>query len=94
MIDQHTQRATFTEAVDALGGQRAAAQALGCGERTIRYLLSGEKPLHDGWLKDMAEALIRHADHCKALEKRISPAFARNLLPDQPRADGRYRRED
>lgn len=91
--DPETQLARFRDAVGLLGGQRAAARMLGCNERTMRGLFSGERALHDGWLRDTAAALIAHADACRALERRISPAFVGNLTPDQrdqPRHGNRF----
>lgn len=81
--DPADQLALFSLAVDLLGGQRATARALDIGERTVRGLCSGERPLHDGFLRDAAAALIEHANRCRALERRISPAFAANLTEDQ-----------
>jgi hypothetical protein len=78
-----TQLARFRQAIELLGGQRATARVLGCNERTIRALWNGERPLHDGWLRDIAAALIAHADQCRALERQISPAFTGNLTEDQ-----------
>jgi hypothetical protein len=64
----------------------------------VRYLLSGERELHDGFLRDTAKALIEHAELCRQLERKLSPAFAANLTerqaerlgkPDARRADHR-----
>jgi len=52
-------------------------------------LLSAEAPLHDGFLRDIARELIAHADLCRKLERRLSPAFAANLLPGAAKEDGR-----
>lgn len=91
-IDPQTQLDRFRLAVDLLGGPRAASREIAVGERTLERLIAGTTPLHDGFLRDMAAALIRHADTCRALERQLSPAFAGNLVPDQPREDGRRRR--
>lgn len=73
----------FRKAVKALGGQRPAATKINVGERHMRALCSGERPLHDGILRDIAAQLILHADLCKELERQISPAFASNLTAEQ-----------
>lgn len=73
----------FRQAVQLLGGQHATARYLGMNERQIRFLVKGERPLHDGFLRDISAALIRHADACKAMERRLSPAFAANLTVEQ-----------
>lgn len=73
----------WMEAVALLGGQRAAARALPCAERTMRALCSGERKLHDGYLRDMARALLDHADACRRAEKKLTPAFTANLTADQ-----------
>lgn len=81
--DPSTQLELFRQAVAALGGQHAAARELPMGERTVRKLLAGESTLHDGILEDMARALIRHADHCRWLERQLSPAFDANRTEAQ-----------
>lgn len=91
-LDPETQRHLFAQAVDMLGGQRPAARTIGCSERTIRSLISGERQLHSGFLRDAAAALIQHADACRKLERQISPAFAANMVEGQRDADGRYSR--
>lgn len=73
----------WLRAVELLGGQRAAARALPCAERTMRALCSGERRLHDGYLADMAKALLAHADACRRAERKLTPAFTANLTPDQ-----------
>lgn len=78
-----TQRTFWNDAVGQLGGIRATASALGCNERTVRGLCSGERDLHDGWLRDIAKALIDKADNCRTLERKLSPAFAGNLTDRQ-----------
>lgn len=82
-ITPEQQLSDFRDAVQLLGGERSAARAIGIGERTIYRLLSGESPLHSGFLRDIATALIAHADRCRALERRLSPAFAANLTARQ-----------
>lgn len=72
----------FARAVRLIGGQEAAARALGISDRSLRYLLAGKRTLHAGHLEDMGKLLLAHADQCRALERRISPAFAGNLGPD------------
>lgn len=88
-IDEQTQRERFEMAVELLGGNHAAARELEVGERTIRALKSGERQLHDGFLRDMAAALIRRADLCRELERGISPAFAANLTENQAERRGK-----
>lgn len=82
-IDPDTQHALFREAVDAIGGQAAAARVIPCNVRHAGRLYSGASPLHAGILENMARALISHADRCRQLERRISPAFAANLTERQ-----------
>jgi hypothetical protein len=82
-IDPETQRQRFWQGVNLLGGIRPAARILDCNERTLRALCDGSRTLHDGWLRDLAAALIAHADKCRAHERRISPAFAANLTEEQ-----------
>ena len=81
--DPYSQLEMFRQAVALLGGQRAAARTLHCNERTLRALHAGEKLIHDGWLRDMAAALARHADACRIIERAITPAFRANLTPHQ-----------
>lgn len=93
-IDPDSQLARFRAAVQLLGGVRSAARELQCNDRTIYALVYGERALHDGYLRDMAAALIRHADACRALERQISPAFAGNLTATQQTAKPHHRRFD
>ena len=96
MPDPATQLEIFAHAVDLLGGQRATARALGIHERSVRALLAGPeaggRALHDGFLRDIAKALLAHAEACRLAERRLSPAFAANLTLAQAKAnrvDGR-----
>src|SRR5580765_5082099 len=82
--DPDFQHACFLEAVDLLGGSRSAARAIDLSERSMTRLIARRNPLHDGFLRDIAAALIEHARRCRALEKRLSPMFADNLTADQP----------
>ncbi|MCJ1959210.1 MULTISPECIES: hypothetical protein [Novosphingobium] len=84
----------FTRAVEALGGVRAVAQILGCSERSVGRLLTGEMALHEGWLRGVSSALLEHAVLCRKLERSLSPDFPSNLLSGQARAAGSGRRED
>ena len=84
MIDPAFQIARLQQAVDLLGGTRSMARALDITERHLTRLLTGKSPLHSGFLADTATALLQHADACRALERQLSPAFAANLIPDQP----------
>lgn len=92
MTDPATQHQNFLRAVELLGGTRSAARAIGCTERTMSRLIAQKSPLHEGWLKDTAAALLRLSDDARALEKVISPAFARNLYEGQPRETRRTTR--
>ncbi|WP_374414251.1 hypothetical protein [Novosphingobium colocasiae] len=82
----------FKQAVAALGGHRRAAAVIGCTERTMSRLLSGQQDLHDGWLADLSAALIAHADQCRLLERQLSPDFSANRIPGQARPDARRTR--
>lgn len=73
----------FRDAVQLLGGERSAGRAIGVSDRTMRRILAGEARLHDGFLRDIAGALITHAECCRALEKRLSPMFYANLTAEQ-----------
>lgn len=75
----------FTAAVDALGGVRVVARMLDCSERTVGRLLTGEMPLHEGWLRSIATALLEHASLCRRIERSLSPDFPSNLLEGQAR---------
>lgn len=77
------QRHDWLAAVELLGGIRAAARALPCNERTMRALCSGERKLHDGYLADMSKALLAHAEACRFVEKKLTPAFTANLTAEQ-----------
>lgn len=85
MTDIDTQHQRWLRAVQLLGGPRSAARAVGTAPKTIYRLIHREFPLHDGFLRDTAEALQRHARECAELEKWITPAFSRNLVENQPR---------
>ncbi len=73
----------FRQSVAAIGGTQRAAVRLGISTRHLERLMAGKSDLHVGLLRDVAAALLTHADACKALERRLSPAFAANLTPDQ-----------
>lgn len=88
-VSKETQHAHFVEAVQLLGGERSAAHVLRVSDRTVRRLIAGDSPIHDGFLRDMAAALLAHADACRALEKQINPLFSANLVNGQAREDGR-----
>jgi hypothetical protein len=83
MIDPEKQIEHFRQAVELLGGKRDAAIKLNLNERTIRGLCSGERKLHEGYLKDIAAALLAHATACRDMERLLSPAFATNLTDVQ-----------
>ncbi len=94
-IEPDAQLALWRQGVTALGGNRPAARKLKIHERQLRFLNAGQRPLHDGFLREMAAALVDHADHCRALERKLSPAFSANLTGDQRellgKRDGRRR---
>lgn len=93
-IDPDSQLARFRDAVQLLGGVRSAARELDCNDRTLYELIYGRRALHDGWLRDMAAALIKHADACRALERKISPAFVGNLTNAQQTTTPHHNRFD
>lgn len=82
-MDIETQRQYFADAVTALGGQQATSRLLNLSDRTLRMLLAGQRRIHAGHLEDIAKALIERADLCRALERKLSPAFAQNLSDAQ-----------
>lgn len=73
----------FSLAVELLGGQRAAARILKTSDRAIGDLCNGKHPLSIALLRDISRALIMHADACRLMERRLSPAFLDNILPGQ-----------
>lgn len=79
----------YQQAVQALGGIRAHARALGMAERHGARLYSGNRAVTVSILADTAAALIDHADLCRQLERQISPAFGGNLTPAQQERQGR-----
>ncbi|MED5545660.1 hypothetical protein [Novosphingobium decolorationis] len=92
--DPSTQLDFWNQAVQLLGGQRPTARLLECSERTIRALCSGERQIHDGWLKDISAALLQHASACRAMERKLSPDFSGNLTAQQARGkDHNWRRD-
>lgn len=92
--DPDSQLARFRKAVQLIGGVKSAARELDVSDRTIYGLIYAKRDLHDGFLRDMAAALIRHADQCRALERQISPAFVGNLTADQQTAKPHGNRYD
>lgn len=93
-MDQKTQLELFSHAVTLLGGNTATARELGMNERSVRFILDGTRRPHAGILEDMAKALIRRADECREVERKLSPAFAANLTEAQekpPLHDGKQR---
>jgi hypothetical protein len=77
------QLSLFRAALDALGGIRPAARTMGCNHRMLEHLASGRRALHEGWLRDISAALLDRADHCRQLERALSPAFSGNLTTQQ-----------
>lgn len=86
--DSMVQLALFTQAVEALGGQRGTARMLGLEERDLLARLAGDAPLDTGILRDIAKALIDHADRCRKIERKLSPAFSENLTVIQAEGFG------
>jgi hypothetical protein len=84
MIDPTRQLNQFLEGVRLLGGQRAAASVLGINERTMRRICAGDSPLHAGFFRDMATALLDRANHCRELEREIASLFGDNPTSASP----------
>lgn len=72
------------QACRLLGTKERAASILGMTDRSLRYLLAGEREIHTGLLEDISKALIDHADRCRALERQLNPAFASNAEGVKP----------
>jgi hypothetical protein len=68
---QQRRREQFAVAVDLLGGNAAAAEALDISERTVRRLLAGDSELHEGFTNDIAAALECHAITCQVTARNI-----------------------
>lgn len=83
MTSTENQLSDFRDAVQLLGGERSASRAIGVSDRTMRRILSGEARLHAGFLRDIAAALLTHAQTCRKLEMRLSPMFHANLTAEQ-----------
>lgn len=85
----------YQQAVRALGGIAAHARTLGFTQRHGGRLFSGAYPVPARVLEETAAALLAHADHCRALERQLSPAFTSNLTETQraPARSGRPRGE-
>ncbi|WP_132385070.1 YdaS family helix-turn-helix protein [Novosphingobium sp. PhB165] len=77
------QLAIFAQAVDAVGGQRAMARFMGISEKEVRDWLSGDAELDRNALRSASQGLIKHADMCRRLERKLSPAFVENLTDKQ-----------
>lgn len=94
--DPEAQRLLWSRAVTALGGISETARRLGVTVRTMRALCSGERAIHDGFLRDISAELVKQAAHCRDLERHLSPAFAANLTARQlaPPAQGQHSRYD
>jgi hypothetical protein len=87
--DPENQLLHFRLAVELLGGSRSAARAIDVSDRTMTRLIAGEADLHDGFMRDMAKALLRQAEACRELEKVLNPIFSSNVAEDQAHEDGR-----
>lgn len=73
----------FALAVELLGGPATTARLLKLPESEIGDLCLGRRPLDLGVLQAISRALIAHAEACRLLERRLSPAFRDNVLPGQ-----------
>ncbi|WP_343612870.1 hypothetical protein [Novosphingobium sp.] len=78
----------FALAVELLGGPHAAARTLGLSEAEIDDLCIGRRALHIDLLQAISRALLLHAEACRLMERRLSPAFHDNILPGQDRRKG------
>lgn len=88
-ISEDRRHADFLRAVDMLGGQRATARILNVAERTVRALVSRDRRLHIGYMRDITAALRDHAGACTALARQTDPLFnANRTLEEQEKADG------
>jgi hypothetical protein len=63
--------ALLETATELLGGQRGLARILNVGERSVRAWLAGDRGISDGVLRDVAQALARHAAACGRLQNKI-----------------------
>lgn len=79
------QLALWIEGVDLLGGQAAVARVLGCEEALVAALCAGTSALYEEQLRAVSQALLRHADRCRKLERQLSPDFSGNLTRSQAR---------
>ena len=77
-MPEHNQLELIRTACQLLGGNEAAARTLGMSDRSLRYLLAGDRELHTGLFEDISKALIQHADRCRTIERQLNPAFAAN----------------
>jgi hypothetical protein len=77
-MDENAQLGLFNEAVALLGGAAATARVIGRTEAAVRDLGAGHAALDSTILEALSRALIDHATACRALERRVSPAFAEN----------------
>lgn len=82
--DHEAKLELFRQASDLLGGREATARALRMSDRSLRYLLAGEREIHTGLLEDISKALIDHARQCQSIERQLSPAFNENLVGIAP----------
>lgn len=87
--DPETQHQLYRQAVDAIGGINAHARILGFSPRHGGRLYSGASPLHEGILKDTANALHLHGKLCRQLERQLTPDFTDNLTAEQLEQRGR-----
>lgn len=96
IISPEDQHRRFIAAVTALGGQANTARVLGVTDRTVRDLVSGKRAIHTGFLRDIAGALLGHAEYCRQLERDLTPLMHKNLTEAQrnERPDARRARAD
>ena len=94
MIDPEQRRQDFITACQLLGGQRATALVLAVSERMVRNMVKGSYHIHDGFMGDIAAALIQHATACRDLAKRTDPFFTANRSAPPPRGGASHKREN
>lgn len=62
----------FAHCIQVLGGTTAASRRLAIDERALRRFINGERPISDGLLGDMANALRLLAGEATAAEDCIA----------------------
>lgn len=81
-------REHFAHCVQLVGGTTAFSRRLGIDERAIRRFINGERPVGDGLLKDIAEALRLLITEAIAAEGQIAAALnLPSARPETPKLD-------